>query len=391
MNIGIDKLNFFTPSLYVDLVELAHAREIDPNKFTIGIGQEKMAINPITQDTVSMGANAALPIVSEEDAELIDLVILGTESATDHSKAGATYIHELLSIQPFARSIEIKQACYGATAGLMMARDYVKAHPTRKALVIGSDIARYGLATAGEVTQGAGAVAMIICADPNILILEEESVALTENIFDFWRPTYSDTAIVDGKFSNEAYISFFQKIWQEYTKRTEYTLADFTAICFHLPYSKMGKKALMTVIENAPLEVQERLLENYQHSTLYTKNIGNIYTGSLFLGLCSLLDQQADLQAGQRIGLFSYGSGAVGEFFSGKLAPKFRDHLNTANHQQLIATRQQLTVADYETVFNESLPADGSSRELTSTYDTAPIVLKSIANHQRVYHNQLSK
>lgn len=49
------------------MVELAEARNIDPNKFTIGIGQDKMAFAPITQDSVTMGANAALQILDEED------------------------------------------------------------------------------------------------------------------------------------------------------------------------------------------------------------------------------------------------------------------------------------------------------------------------------------
>ena len=46
--------------------------------------------------------------------------------------------------------------------------------------------------------------------------------------------------------------------------------------------------------------------------------MGNIYTGSLYLSLISLLETHK-LSAGDNIGLFSYGSGSVGEFFSGKL------------------------------------------------------------------------
>lgn len=388
MNIGIDKINFFTPNLYVDLITLAEARGIDPDKFTVGIGQNQMSVNPVTQDAVSMGANAALPILSEADADLIDLVILGTESGVDYSKSGAVFIHQLLGIQPFARSIEIKQACYGATAGLMMAREYIKAHPERKVLVIGSDVARYGLATAGEVTQGAGAVAMIITKDPQILTLDEISVPYSSNIFDFWRPNYSDTAIVDGKYSNEAYIEFFNQCWQEFTKQTEFTLDDFEAICFHLPYSKMGKKALDTILNEGSQETQARLLANYQISTTYTKSMGNIYTGSLYLGLCALLDGQPNLQADQRIGLFSYGSGAVSEFFSGRLVPNFQEHLQTQAHHDLLASRQVLTIADYESLFLESLPTDGSTVELNNSFDQAPIQLSRISNHQRHYEKK---
>ncbi|MGY3749036.1 hydroxymethylglutaryl-CoA synthase [Vagococcus acidifermentans] len=385
MTVGIDKINFFTPNLYVDLVDLAEHRGIDPNKFTIGIGQNKMAVPPITQDTVALAANAAFPIVDESDAALIDLVILGTESGTDYSKAGAIYVHQLLGIQPFAKSYEIKQACYGATAGLMQARDYVARHPERKALVIASDISRYGLATSGEVTQGAGAVAMLVSSNPRILILEDDSVARTDNIFDFWRPNYSDTAFVDGKFSNEAYIHFFQSIWAEYQRRSGYSLEDFEAFCFHLPYSKMGKKALQTVIGNASDNTQKRLWKNYDFSTSYTKEVGNIYTGSLYLGLISLLDHHNELQPGQRIGFFSYGSGAVGEMFSGILADGFDRQIDRTAHQGMLDSRTRLTVAQYERIFSEVLPQDGQDITLENDYDNGRFYLEKIIGHKRHY------
>lgn len=65
-----------------------------------------------------------------------------------------------------------------------MAKEYVKNHPERKVLVIASDIARYGLASGGEVTQGVGAVAMMITQNPRILSIEDDSVFLTEDIYD---------------------------------------------------------------------------------------------------------------------------------------------------------------------------------------------------------------
>ncbi|MDK7260552.1 hydroxymethylglutaryl-CoA synthase, partial [Gardnerella vaginalis] len=81
----------------------------------------------------------------------------------------ATYLHESLGIHAFAKSYEIKEACYGATAALQIACDYVRLRPERKVLVVASDIARYGLATGGEPTQGAGAIAMLISKNPSVL------------------------------------------------------------------------------------------------------------------------------------------------------------------------------------------------------------------------------
>jgi len=385
MKIGIDKIGFYTPHMYVDMNKLAVARNVEPEKFTIGIGQDEMAVAPITQDPVTLAANAALQIIDEEEKESIDFVMFGTESGIDHSKSAAIYVHQLLGLKPEARSIELKQACYGATAAIQLAKGHIALHPESKVLVLASDIARYGLNTGGEVTQGAGAVALLISRDPKIMVLEEENTYLTKDIMDFWRPTYSDVAFVDGKFSNEQYMAFFQDVWGQYKKKTSRTLDDFAAICFHLPYTKMGLKALKTVIEEAAEETQERLLENYQISAKFSRRVGNIYTASLYLGLLSLLEQCSTLQPGDRIGLYSYGSGAVGEFFTGVLQADFQENLLTELHKEMFATRKEITVEEYEKVFSEVLPTDGSTIELATDNDPAQICLSGIKDHMRQY------
>lgn len=319
MKIGIDKIGFYAPHLYLDMTKLAESRDVDPDKFTIGIGQSKMAVTPITQDAVTLAANAALNIMDEQDKEAIDFVIFGTETGVDSSKAAAVYVHELLGLNPYARAIEVKQACYGATAGIQMAKGHIAMNPNSKVLVLGSDIARYGLNTSGEATQGAGAVALLISAEPHIMALEDQSVYFTNDIMDFWRPIYSDKAFADGKLSNEQYIAFFSEIWKQYKAKSGLGFEDFEALTFHLPYTKMGKKALKPVLDETTEEVQERLKANYQISTEYNRHVGNIYTGSLYLSLLSLLEQANAFPEGSRIGMFSYGSGAVGEFFIGFL------------------------------------------------------------------------
>jgi len=388
LKIGIDKIGFYAPHLYVDMNKLAAARNVEPEKFTIGIGQEKMAVAPITQDPVTLAANAALIILDEEDRAKIDFVIFGTESGIDNSKSGAVYVHRLLGLNPNARSVEVKQACYGATAGIQMAKGHIALNPDSRVLVLASDIARYGLNTAGEATQGAGAVAMVISADPKILALEDQSAYLTADIMDFWRPIYSDFAFVDGKFSNEQYALFFKTVWEQYKTKSNLGLDDFEAICFHLPYTKIGLKALRTILEEASEESQERLLANYQSSTLYNRDVGNIYTGSLYLSLISLLEQSKRLKVGSRIGLFSYGSGAVGEFFTGILQPNYQEYLYAEKHAELFASRTEVSIEEYEKAFQQTVPVDGSTAVFGSTNDPAPIQLKGIKDNMRQYENK---
>ncbi|SFD39621.1 hydroxymethylglutaryl-CoA synthase [Lentibacillus persicus] len=389
MKIGIDKIGFYAPHLYLDMTKLAETRNVDPDKFTIGIGQEKMAVPPMTQDAVTLAANAALKILDEADKQAIDFVIFGTETGVDSSKSAAVYVHELLGLNPYARAIEVKQACYGATAGIQMAKGHIAMNPESKVLVLGSDIARYGLSTPGEATQGAGAAALLISADPHIMALEDESVYFTADVMDFWRPVYSDEAFADGKLSNEQYIAFFSEIWSRYKEKSGLDLKDFEAITFHLPYTKMGKKALKPVLEEADANIQERLKTNYQVSTGYNRIIGNVYTGSLYLSLLSLLEQQNDLEAGSRIGMFSYGSGAVGEFFTGILQDGFREHLQVKQHHDMFTSRKEVTVPEYEAIFEEKLPTDGSTIKLDINNDPAAICLGGISDDKRQYVNKL--
>ncbi|WP_368645475.1 hydroxymethylglutaryl-CoA synthase [Alkalibacterium putridalgicola] len=386
MNIGIDKIGFYTPDQYVDMEKLAEKRGVEPAKYTIGIGQERMAVAPLHEDAVSMAANAALSILDEEDRKKIDLVLFGTESGVDHSKSGAVWVHHLTDIQENAGSFELKQACYGATAGIKMAMGHIALNPESKALILGADIAKYGLNTSGEPTQGAGAVAMVLSSDPRILALDNDSASLTKDISDFWRPLYSDYAFVDGKYSNEAYLSFLKDVWGKYKEKTARDLKDFEAVCFHLPYTKMAKKALLSLTENAPEEDAERLMGHYQNSIAYNKQVGNVYTGSLYLSMLSLLEQSEELAEGSRIGLFSYGSGAVGEFFSGVVQPGYKKFLNKEAHESLLDSRQELSIDEYEELLEKSLPKDGSDSETdTDKMKKGKAYLTGIKDNLRKY------
>ncbi|MCE5038842.1 hydroxymethylglutaryl-CoA synthase [Staphylococcus auricularis] len=351
MSIGIDKLNFYVPQFYVDMAELAKARDVDPNKFLIGIGQTEMAVSPVNQDIVAMGANAAKDILTEEEKEQITMVIVATESAIDSAKAAAVQIHNLLGIQPFARCFEMKEACYAATPAIHLAKDYLQSRPKEKVLVISSDTARYGIQSGGEPTQGAGAIAMLISHEPRILELADDSVAFTEDVYDFWRPTGHKYPLVAGALSKDAYIHSFQESWNEYAKRYDRSLSDFTSLCFHVPFTKMGRKALNSILtDEIDDETKERLTEGYDNATYYNRYVGNVYTGSLYLSLISLLENH-HLDGGDTLGLFSYGSGSVGEFFSAKVVDGYEEMLDTKAHQTMLNQRREVSVEEYETFF----------------------------------------
>lgn len=385
MRIGIDKIGFATSQYVLKLDDLALARQTDPAKFSQGLLIEALSVTPVTEDIVTLAASAADQILTDEDKATIDMVILATESSVDQSKAAAIYVHHLMGIQPFARSFEVKEACYSATAALDYAKLHVAAKPESRVLVIASDIAKYGIDSAGESTQGAGSIAMLITANPRILELHQDNVAQTRDIMDFWRPNYSTTPFVNGVYSTKQYLDSLETTWHAYQDKTGAQLTDFAAFCFHLPFPKLALKGLNKMMdESLPVEHKEHLLENFQASITYSKQIGNIYTGSLYLGLLSLLENSKTLQAGDRIGLFSYGSGAVSEIFSGQLVAGYEQMLMT-NRQTILDQRHRLSVAEYEELFYEEAKLDEQGNASFNTYLTSKFALTEIKDNQRLY------
>jgi hydroxymethylglutaryl-CoA synthase len=386
MKIGIDLISFHTPAYVLDLRVLAAKRGADPDKFIVGIGQERMAVVPPDQDIVTLAANAALPVVEKAGRENIELLIFATESGIDQSKAAAMFCHKLLGLPSTCRCLETKEACYGATASLRMAVAMVAARPHTKALVLAADIARYDLASPGEPTQGAGAVAMLVSAHPRILALDPEAGFHAEDIMDFWRPNYREEALVDGKYSTKMYLTTLIDAWKNYKAASQRGLPDHAHYCFHMPFTKIAYKSFERLCkaeaaELPPKEELERLLEP---ALQYNRQTGNTYAACVYEGFSSLLDNAPAALDDKRIGFFSYGSGCMAEFFSGVVQRGYREHLFTDAHRAMLDTRTPVTYRQYEDIFNYGIPKDGADH-VFAPYRGGAFRLAGIKDHKRRY------
>lgn len=382
--VGIEAIGLYVPRYYLPLTALADARGVDPAKFSAGIGQELMGVPSPDEDVVSMGASAAQEALANVDRDAIDTLMFATESGVDQSKAAAIYVHNLLGLPSRCKSFEIKQACCGSTAALQMAMAFVAQRPHRKVLIIASDVARYGLGTAGEPTQGAGALAMVISANPKIMTLDPESGAYTEDVMDFWRPNYLDEAVVDGKFSIKVYLKALTESWTQYREESGRDFSAHHRFCYHLPFTRMAEKAHQHL---ARLNDAESYPEQIEDSLRYNRVIGNSYTASLYIGLTSLLETSAIDLAGQRLGLFSYGSGCMAAYFSGVVLPGYRECLRPDRMSDQLDTREALSVEAYESFYRHSLPTDGS-RYQTPLHSTGPYRLCGMEHHKRIYETR---
>ena len=123
--IGIEKINIYGSSLILDQRKLAEARGMDPQKVVADFLIDTRSLNPLYEDAVTMGANAAEPMLTGEDRTSIGMLVVGTESSVDFGKPISTNIHGALGLPTNVRNFETKHACYSGVAALDTALNWV--------------------------------------------------------------------------------------------------------------------------------------------------------------------------------------------------------------------------------------------------------------------------
>ncbi|RMF14109.1 MAG: hydroxymethylglutaryl-CoA synthase family protein [Candidatus Dadabacteria bacterium] len=349
---GIASLGLAFPSLGIDVRELARVRDIDPNKFTLGLGCGTIALCDQDENAVTLGAKAARRALERWDGTLEDIgmIVVGTETAADMSRPLSAFIAEELGLEGAVRSYEVKHACYGGTLALRQALEWKAsgAAGDKAALVIASDVALYGECDGGEPTSGAGAVAFIV-DKPTVAAVEIDSYAWSKPAFDFWRPVGEDYPRVDGKFSLDCYNEavehcFAQRIGDASAASV---LSQYDAICFHVPFPKMVKKGVTRLGEHFQLgeDVTGKLFaEKVDPTMAWNREVGNCYTAALWIAVARAL---ADQGPGAHVAAFSYGSGFGAELLGLVAGDAAADAAWVADVEQDLAARRLLTGEEY--------------------------------------------
>lgn len=386
MNFGIDAISFYTSNYYLDLKDFARARNQDVAKFYDDLGQRKMAIAPPNEDIVTLAASATEKLLQNNDVSNIEMVLFATETGVDLSKAAATYIHRLFNLPKRCRVVDLKQACFSPTFGLQMGLAWLRQNTDKKVLLIASDIAHYEFNSAAESSQGCGAVAMLLSANPRLLIVKPESGFCTEEVMDFWRPNYSEYALVDGRLSCEIYICFVEETWRQYAELTGRKFTDHDRFCYHVPLAKlvMAAHKRLARINGLKKLTQDQFEYQVGNSLVYNQEVGNCYTASLYLSIISLLENTAEDLSGKLLGLYSYGSGSVGEFFAAQVVNGYQKWLQRDHHKNMLENRREIDFSEYKNFYSFKYPTDGSSLELPK-WQTGKLRLKLLAHHQRFY------
>ena len=90
-----------------------------------------------------------------------------------------------------------------------------------------------------------------------------------------------------------------------------------------------------------------------ERSLLLAKKLGNIYTGSLYNGLLSLIcDESIDLK-GKNVMLFSYGSGCAASMFMLRGAGDYKKLQQTAQFKERLNSRIKISPQEFDEIMSE--------------------------------------
>lgn len=356
--VGIEALNVYCGTASITVPALFAARGLDPARMANLMMTARSVALPC-EDPVTHAVNAARPLlqaIGPEATAQIEALVTSTESGIDYSKSVASYVHEHLGLSPRCRLVEVKQACYAATAALQLGAGYLASgvSPGAKVLVIATDVALVDQdAHYTEPAMGTGAAAVLLSTEPQVLTLDLGAFGLHSfQTLDSARPgpTFD---IADSDRSLFAYLDCLSNSFRAYTERVEG--ADFAQtfdyLAFHTPFAGMvraaHRKMTREFAKDRLAAVDDDFTTRVAPSLVYPAMVGNLCSGSVYLALASLLDN-GDVADGARIGMYSYGSGCAAEFFSGVADADSAAAVRRMRIREQLDARADLEFAEYD-------------------------------------------
>jgi hydroxymethylglutaryl-CoA synthase len=377
-NIGISDINIYIPQAKLDLDVLIKERSASNPRLARHLdralrvtGQKAIRFPSVWEDSATMAAQAAYGLLKDKDAiGLSNLrhLVVGTETGLDHSKPLSAFVQGMLQragveVPESLSSFQVQHACAGATLSMLSVGGLLgmSNRPAESGLVIASDIAHYETETTAEVTQGAGAIALLIETAPRLLELDLSTIGLcSRDVDDFFRPLCSSTAKVKGRYSmeqywanlNEAFLDHAQRIGELPSEALEST--DFFVL--HTPFRNMPETAMQVLLQRHLNLGDEQIRDFLEERGFYSgvdplSVIGNIYSGSMYFFLASLLhDRYRELGeniVGKRMLLASYGSGNTMIVISAKVAESAPEVIRNWNFETIFSSARRADFSEY--------------------------------------------
>ena len=417
--VGIDAITYYTPNLFLDIETLAKERKLEAAKLQKGLGLYKMAMLDVYEDTATMAANALLKLLTKFNINPTEIrkILMGTESALDGAKPTASFVAQMIEEKLESKYgkycfkhcdvTETTFACIGGFDTLQIALDYVRLHPSEKVIVLTSDYAKYDLDSTGEYTQGAGALAMLVTANPRFLAFSDKVGTSFRSVFDFFKPRrqvsdkkiadklnlpssifeiFKDEPVFDGQYSNTCYKDRITEAFYHFkSQNNERNLVEeWRYLIFHLPYAfhakrmfyelfaAENKEEVSKIIPNWDGNLTNDVLKQIYKSEVYKRfvtqkiassqkassELGNLYAGAIFMGLLSTfssaLEDNEDL-VGQKVGFFAYGSGSKAKVSEAIVQPQWKEVFEGMNLFEDLENRKEISFEQYLDLHNKTL------------------------------------
>eukprot|EP00584_Thalassiosira_punctigera_P013198 CAMPEP_0172560624 /NCGR_PEP_ID=MMETSP1067-20121228/89556_1 /TAXON_ID=265564 ORGANISM="Thalassiosira punctigera, Strain Tpunct2005C2" /NCGR_SAMPLE_ID=MMETSP1067 /ASSEMBLY_ACC=CAM_ASM_000444 /LENGTH=1158 /DNA_ID=CAMNT_0013350461 /DNA_START=43 /DNA_END=3519 /DNA_ORIENTATION=- len=262
-NVGILALEVYTPRTYVSQSSLEEHSGVSPGRYTVGLGQEGLAVTGDAEDVNSMALTVTHSLLEKYDIDPNDVgrLEVGTETLVDKSKSTKTVLMDLFGDNTDIEGATVVNACYGGTSALLNAFNWVEssAWDGRYAIVVAVDIATYARGPA-RPTCGAGAVAVLVGRNAPLAFSDlRERATHASNVYDFFKPDHSvEYPTVDGALSQVCYYRALEDCYAKFCDRVDRLngAGDVTAkddghfhaeaadyFVFHAPYNKLVQKS----------------------------------------------------------------------------------------------------------------------------------------------------
>ena len=336
--IGIVSYGAYIPMNRIKIEDIASVWGKDAEDIKKGLNVSEKTVPSPDEDVATISVTAARHALSRVDVNPKDIgaIFIGSESHPYAVKPTSTIVGEAIGATPDLLAADYEFACKAGTAAIQNCLALVKSGMIKYGLAIGADTAQSAPGDALEYTASAGGAAFIIGKDKVIAKINYTCSFATDTP-DFWRREARKYPRHGGRFTGApAYFRHIMGAAEMLMKRMNTKPEDYDYAVFHQPNGKF------------PINVGKRLgfkIEQMEQGLL-TPYIGNTYSGSSPLGLCSVLDVA---KPGDRIILVSYGSGAGSDAFDITVTDEIKNfkRKNAPTIKEMIEKKRYVSYAIY--------------------------------------------
>ncbi|MFO7697726.1 MAG: hydroxymethylglutaryl-CoA synthase, partial [Anaerolineae bacterium] len=259
----------------------------------------------------------------------IRAVWVGSESHPYAVKPTSTIVAEAIGAVPETQAADWEFACKAGTEAFQAAMGFVGSGMANYALAIGMDTAQGRPGDALEYTAGAGGAAFIIGPAEDALATIDGSLSYVTDTPDFFRRPRQHYPQHGSRFTGDpAYFHHVLESAQRLMDELGTTPEDYAAAVFHQPNPKFPERAARE-LGFKPEQTRTGLL---------CPLVGNTYAGSSMLGLTAILDEA---QAGDRVLIVSFGSGAGSDAISMRVTGRIDERRSLAPYTRVYVERRK--------------------------------------------------